>query len=131
MLYHSPSSALKCAPLATITETEGISQDYVKQTFTEAASANTPSESKMDSKSLKAVKSVGSLKFIEKPLNNLPSGSSTEVPKEGLAENSCFDELEKETLQCLEDLEAAFQERHEKYEAALYLKAMGTWSCPI
>lgn len=131
MLYHSPSSAPKYASLATITETEGISQDYVSQTHTETFSANPPSESKMDSKSLKAMTSVGSSKSIEKLLNGLSCGSFTETSTEGLFESTWFEELEKETLQCLEDLEAAFQERHEKYEAALYRKAMGTMSCPM
>ncbi|PSK38168.1 hypothetical protein C7M61_002720 [Candidozyma pseudohaemuli] len=130
MLYAPPPS-LQCAPLTTITETEGITQDYIIQTYTEASSANPPGESKTDRESLKTVTNVESFKPIENTLNNLPSGTSTEVSKEALLESSSFDELEKETLQCLEEVEAAFQERHEKYEEALYLKAMGTMSCPI
>lgn len=128
MLY-VPPSALKCAPLATITETEGTSQDYLIQTYTEASSANPPGESTTDRKSLKDLKSDDSFKPTENTLNNLPSG--TEVSEEALLESSSFDELEKETLQCLEEVEAAFQKRHERYEEALYLKAMGTMSCPI
>lgn len=129
MLYAPPS--LKCAPLATITETEGTCQDYLIQTYTEASSANPPGESTTDRESPKAVTNVDSFEPIENTLNNLPSGSSTEVSEEGLLRSSSFEELEKETLQCLEEVEAAFQERHEKYEEALYLKAMGTMSCPI